>query len=129
MQDNQHKKKTGLRLRNFRESLGLTQEQIAEILGKGRDAVAKIENGSIALTLTNASRLAEHFNFSLDWLLFGLGTRERFEKKIPAPVTAMLNHILADELLFHRVMGRYYEEAEKRKIEKLQAEMNHEQQY
>ncbi len=110
-------KKIGKRLRDYRESLGITQEQVAEILGKGRDAVAKIENGSISLTFTNASRLAEHFNFSLDWLLFGLGTRERFEKEIPAPVTAMINHILTDELLYHRVMGMYYEQSEKRNAE------------
>ena len=40
-------KKIGERLRKLRKYMGLTQEQVAEILSVGRDAILRILNGSI----------------------------------------------------------------------------------
>ena len=44
-------KKIGERLRKLRKYMGLTQEQVAEILSVGRDAILRIEKGDHKIDL------------------------------------------------------------------------------
>ena len=44
-------KKIGERLRKLRKYMGLTQEQVANILGLGRDAIIRIEKGNRKIDL------------------------------------------------------------------------------
>jgi transcriptional regulator with XRE-family HTH domain len=50
--------KIGQRIREARERLGLTQEQLAELIGKGRDTVSHYEIGDRAIVVTELPALA-----------------------------------------------------------------------
>lgn len=55
-------------LKFFRQKLGYTQEQIAELLDVSRQAVAKWENGSSLPNIDNVIALADLYGISVDML-------------------------------------------------------------
>jgi len=57
------------RLKQFRESLNLTQEELAKKLNLTQSTIAYYESGKKMPTLENAKIIAELFNTSLDYLL------------------------------------------------------------
>ncbi len=59
-------KKIGEKLRKAREYLELTQEQVAKILGVGRDAIIRIEKGSRKITAEELSDFSRLYNVSMD---------------------------------------------------------------
>lgn len=59
------------RLRNAREAIGLTQQQVADWLGVRRPAVAEIESGNRAVKSDELVRLASLYGRSLGWLAEG----------------------------------------------------------
>lgn len=61
------------RLFKVRKHLGLTQQQIAAILGIGQNAYSMIENGRIQLTERNRSILAERLYINPVFLTEGIG--------------------------------------------------------
>lgn len=72
------------RLRLLRRSLGMTQEQFAEILGISQSTYANIEKGNKSnLTLGQALLLHERLKINPNWLLLGQG--ERYLKEEPVP--------------------------------------------
>ena len=52
----------------IRKRLGLSQEQLAEIIDCSREHIARIENGKINIGLEYFIKLAQVFNISLDEL-------------------------------------------------------------
>ena len=56
------------RIRKNRKRLGLSQEQLAEIIDCSREHIARIENGKINRGREYFIRLAQVFNISLDEL-------------------------------------------------------------
>ena len=61
-------KKIGERLRNLRKYMGLTQEQVAEILSVGRDAILRIEKGDRKIDLQELMNFSKLYNISMDEL-------------------------------------------------------------
>lgn len=61
-------KKIGERLRKLRKYMGLTQEQVAEILSVGRDAILRIEKGDRKIDLQELMNFSKLYNISLDEL-------------------------------------------------------------
>ena len=61
-------KKIGERLRKLRNYLGLTQEQVANILNLGRDAIIRIEKGEKKIDLQELINFTKLYNISLDEL-------------------------------------------------------------
>lgn len=61
-------KKIGERLRKLRKYMGLTQEQVAEILSVGRDAILRIEKGERKIDLQELMKFSKLYNISLDEL-------------------------------------------------------------
>ena len=61
-------KKIGERLRKLRKYMGLTQEQVAEILSVGRDAIFRIEKGERKIDLQELMKFSKLYNISLDEL-------------------------------------------------------------
>ncbi len=59
----------GERLRNLRESRGLSQVQLANRLGKSKQSVSNWENNNILPSIEILVRLAEIFQVSCDYLL------------------------------------------------------------
>ena len=60
--------KIGERLRKLRKYMGLTQEQVAEILGLGRDAILRIEKGDRKIDLEELMNFSKLYNISMDEL-------------------------------------------------------------
>lgn len=61
-------KKIGERLRKLRKYMGLTQEQVAEILSIGRDAILRIEKGDRKIDLQELMNFSKLYNISMDEL-------------------------------------------------------------
>lgn len=61
-------KKIGERLRKLRKYMGLTQEQVAEILSIGRDAVLRIEKGERKIALQELINFSKLYNISIEEL-------------------------------------------------------------
>lgn len=61
-------KKIGERLRKLRKYMGLTQEQVAEILNLGRDAILRIEKGDRKIDLQELMNFSKLYNISMDEL-------------------------------------------------------------
>ncbi len=59
------------RLRQIRESAGLTQEQFAEILGISVSAYKKVESGENQVSLSSLRNLYQKMQVSTDYVLFG----------------------------------------------------------
>ena len=57
-------------LRNSRESLNLTQEEVGEKLNLGRDAIIRIEKGTRKITLDEIRQFINLYNINLEDLLF-----------------------------------------------------------
>ena len=57
-------------LRNSRESLGLTQEEVGEKLNLGRDAIIRIEKGTRKITIDEIREFINLYNINLEDLLF-----------------------------------------------------------
>ena len=57
------------RIRELREQNGLTQKNMAEILGCTSSHYQKIEYGKINIPTTTLAFLADYFNVSADYLL------------------------------------------------------------
>lgn len=73
---------SGDRLRIAREKLGITQEQLAEILGCQCITIGRYErNESPKGFVKNADKLAEILNVNVDWLLGKSEYKTSFEKK------------------------------------------------
>ena len=62
---------TGKRLKKLRESLGYTQEKMAEVLEVSVTLYKKRETGSYNISVKSLRRLKEIFNVSIDYLMFG----------------------------------------------------------
>lgn len=61
------------KLFQIRKFLGLTQKQLADLLGVGQNTISQIENNIISLTDRNKHRLAERLNVNLRWIETGEG--------------------------------------------------------
>lgn len=61
-------KKIGERLKKLRKYFGLTQEQVANILNLGRDAILRIEKGERKIDLEELINFTKLYNISIDEL-------------------------------------------------------------
>ena len=61
-------KKIGERLRKLRKYMGLTQEQVADILSVGRDAILRIEKAERKIDLQELINFSKLYNISMDEL-------------------------------------------------------------
>ena len=58
----------GTRLRQARDAAGLSQEQVARLLGLPRPAVTEMENETRKVSAGELKELAELYKVSLEWL-------------------------------------------------------------
>jgi transcriptional regulator with XRE-family HTH domain len=62
-------KAIGRRIIEMRRREGLTQEELAKLVGRGRGAIAGIEIGKDRGGIVLMTRLADYFKVPLDWLV------------------------------------------------------------
>lgn len=64
-----NEKEIGKKLRKLREYMGLTQEQVAEILNLGRDAIIRIEKGTRKINLEELMKFSKLYKISIDSII------------------------------------------------------------
>lgn len=67
-------------LRNSRENLNLTQEEVGERLGLGRDAIIRIEKGTRKISLDEIKKFLNLYNINIEDLFF-VSSNENVEVK------------------------------------------------
>lgn len=96
------KKLLGLKIKEYRKSRHMTQEQLAELIGIGTPNISYIENGKFAPSVETLEKLAE---------IFGVKPYElyMFEHLKPANElkTELINAIEKDENLL-RMIYKFY---------------------
>ena len=61
------RRKIGMQIRAKREALGISQKQLAEMLGyKCESTISKIENGRFSVSLENLEKLLDKINSTLE---------------------------------------------------------------
>ena len=68
-QDPKKKGQIGERIRIAREMAGLSQGQLAKLMGLHRPSVTEMEAGNRRVTTDELEQLARHFDVSTSWLL------------------------------------------------------------
>lgn len=66
-------KNLGIRVRELRKSRGLSQQQLAELLGVSDPMISNLENGKKSIKIINLYTLSEVFDVTIDYLLKGIG--------------------------------------------------------
>ncbi len=84
----------GPRIRQIRESFGLSQQSLAEKLGISRPSISQIENGERKVSAEDLKKLSETFNVSTDALLDArkepqITIREKGEAYLTEPASRM----------------------------------------
>ena len=59
------REETGIKIREIREKRGLSQEQLADLMGINRSTLSKIETGKFAITIDYLYRLGLHLDFEV----------------------------------------------------------------
>jgi transcriptional regulator with XRE-family HTH domain len=70
-----HPRDIGIRIREAREDLGWTQDQLASAVGVSRSAVAQWETGRAGQVTTNLTRVAAALGVGVEHLMYG---RDKF---------------------------------------------------
>jgi transcriptional regulator with XRE-family HTH domain len=83
--------RVALRVLEFREASGLSQRELAELLGTKQPAVARIEAGDANLTLRKVAQIAYVLGYDAESLVV---------RDCPEPVTLEWDYNLADEIEF-----------------------------
>lgn len=63
----------GERIQKRRQSLGLSQENLAEQMDRATKYCSDIERGTCGMSLETMLSFSKHLNMSLDYMMFGLG--------------------------------------------------------
>lgn len=91
-----------IRLRQIRESLALTQEQLSSVLGIGKSALSMIETGKASLSERNKNILIQELNINPEWFDTGRGEMflqqnasqlflHRFDRTLPSQNVPLYN--------------------------------------
>lgn len=56
----------GATLLHYREASGMSQKQVAEVIGISKQSIQQFESGKHVPLLLNALKLSKYFNFSID---------------------------------------------------------------
>lgn len=110
----------GERMSKVRDTLGFTQEQMAEHFPIGRADLSRIEKGEIFPNPVVLNILRTKFFVSLDWLIANSGKmfipeKERIllEEKIQIEnskeIRELLNYMTKSPMVYHAILGYFLE--------------------
>ena len=100
----------GKRLKRWRKSKAITQNELAETLDIKRGSVSSIEVGTNIITTKSLIKLHEVYQLSSDYLLFG-----EEQKDLPdfgiynEKIKEMLQEMKAHDVYLHSVLGCFFQ--------------------
>lgn len=85
----------GQNVKHVRESVGLTQERLAELIGLGEKHVSAIECGAVGVSLPTLRQLCVQLSVPADMILFGAGDKNGQDERDIALqlITDRLSHL------------------------------------
>lgn len=83
------RQRMGARLRESREYLGFSQEEVAAVLGLSRPAITNIESGQRKVEALELGKLAKLYGRTVSFLLSGSEERQDEERKIAFAARAL----------------------------------------
>lgn len=99
----------GTRIKELREEKGLTQEDLAELIGVEYQTINRIENGVYFTNYSNLEKLAKAFNVSIDELFNYSHIKKK--PKLIKEINAFLEKSASKEIeliyKFVRALGQY----------------------
>ncbi len=103
-------KNIGHRLKVFRTEKGLTQKEMADILGVNPSTYTRIETGDNAITIKHCLKLNKEFGLSLDELILDVdkSMREYF---------MLARKLAGDPVLRYQVLSDIYARIAERELE------------
>ncbi len=84
--------KFNTRLKELRLTNGLTQKELAKVIGVGRTTISEYESGKIVPKQDGLLKIANHFNVSVDYLT-GVSNEPTTQKDNASALDDVLNHI------------------------------------
>lgn len=93
------KKKIAPKLREIREDLKLTHQQLAAHMGVDRSTYTKSETGVSAPGISSLYELSHSLNISLDWLICDKGSKYINEKEVPSSRSPEKTETIASHLI------------------------------
>ena len=106
MSDTYNRLAAGERLRLKRTLLGMTQEEMAERIGRVPKYYADIERGSCGMSVETMIAISRLYHMSLDYLILGTQEEEKTEdagrtyQEETEAVYQLLNHVSKKERLY-----------------------------
>lgn len=61
----------GARIRSKRESLGMTQQELADMVNVTRNTISRYENGETEVGVITLKNIADALSITISWLLLG----------------------------------------------------------
>lgn len=80
----------GNRIKDLRKNMGMTQTQVAELLGVTKQAISRYEKGTVSPSSKNLDKLTELFNVPLHYIL---GTDAPKESAIDNNILSLLSYL------------------------------------
>lgn len=89
----------GQNVKQVRESVGLTQERLAELIGLGEKHVSAIECGAVGVSLPTLRQLCTQLSVPANMILFGVGNEDGQDERSIALqfITSRLSHLPDDD--------------------------------
>lgn len=84
----------GSRIKEARESAGLTQERFAELIGMGTKNVSAVERGTVGISLSSLKKICRILSVSSDQILFGAQFNNPSQE-----LAERLNHLSLEQFL------------------------------
>lgn len=106
-------KQIGKRLQAYRLQAELTQEQVAEKIGKNPKSYSMIENGDRGMSIETLTQLKDVLHFNADYLLFGEITGEDNN-----PIVTLMNQFDRDQREYAEDLLRLLYKASHRDLDK-----------
>ena len=106
-------------LKFLREKSNMTQEQVADKLGLGRDAIIRIENGNRKVEVEELEKFAHLYDISRELIIYG-NLEDKSDIAVSGVISEYNNYISAEsryEINYHqvidssfalRIMAKYY---------------------
>ena len=82
------------RIQSLRKLKGVSQEELADIIGVSRQSVSKWESEQSVPDLDKVIIMSDYFDVSTDYLLRGIESQSQTEKKEDANIFAMVGTVL-----------------------------------